>query len=101
MTFTPEQFEKLREELTRPQLTVKMSAAALVRLVDTVGCDCCACEDILNTATELLYSLTDTPNNECLRVFLTRAVTAARARVEADKANTKYVEVFAHRILSS
>lgn len=95
------QIEKIAEDLMRPMLTVKLSAAAMVRLVDTVGCNCVACEDILNTATGLLNSIADTPDNQCLRLFLNRSVTAARARVESDKANTKYAEVFAHRILSS
>lgn len=94
------QIEKLHEDLSKPHLTVKMSASTVVRLIDTVNCDCYACTDILKLGTELLNSIEDTSDNECLRVFLNRSITAARARLEAEQANKKYLEVFAHRILS-
>ena len=94
------QIEQLHEDLTKPHLTVKMSASTVVRLIDTVSCDCYACTDILKLGKELLNSIEDTSENECLRVFLNRAIAAASARLESEKANKKYIEVFAHRILS-
>lgn len=94
--FTPEQVEKLREDLTRPQLTVKISAATAVRLIDSVTCDCDACADILRMGMDMLKSLPDDLEHKHVRVFMTRSLMSATARVEADRANTQYLEVFSH-----
>ena len=71
--FTPEQIEKLREDLTKPQLTVKISAATAVRLIDSVTCDCQACDGILRMGTDMLKSIPDDAENKHVRVFLRRS----------------------------